>query len=190
MPSQPFVSSIAFSCPGAVMFLFTVPSNSAQPKRYLHCKIDRPCTVARYSNYATGGDFRANSRMKELYPSIFNTFLDIVYLDTTYLRPDYTFPDQEKVINELVGCVDHELKTKRKKFKTLHNYFKPKDGGSSLENPSKRKKLKTLDNYFKPENAVNSEDNTNDKPTSDIGTTLVVVGSYTIGKEKIFQGSL
>ena len=68
-------------CPGSAMFLFEGMTKPEQkPFRYLHC-----------------GDFRAApSHLR--HPEIHNKVIDICYLDTTYLDPKYCFPAQEQVI--------------------------------------------------------------------------------------------
>ncbi|XP_066914790.1 uncharacterized protein [Clytia hemisphaerica] len=97
-------------CPGAVMFLMELPSPS---KRILHV-----------------GDFRANLQMTEI-PLIKSRPIDCLYLDTTYCKPEYSFPPQNDVIEFVV--------------KTARRYLK--------ENPK----------------------------------TLIVCGTYSIGKEKVLQ---
>lgn len=80
-------------CPGACLFLFegprTVPVTRSGPAasqevRYLHC-----------------GDFRA-CPAQTAHPAL-EKQVDIVYLDTTYLHPQYNFPPQAQVIK---ACVD------------------------------------------------------------------------------------
>ena len=96
-------------CPGSVMFLFKLPNNG---KVVLHT-----------------GDFRACPEMEE-YPDLWNNKIDKLYLDTTYCKPEYDFPNQTEVIATTVELVKSHLRQYPK--------------------------------------------------------TLICVGSYTIGKERIF----
>ncbi len=81
-------------CPGAVMFLF----KSAGGRTYLHC-----------------GDFRATALMEE-YPELWDCQVDKVFLDTTYCKPEYDFPDQSDVV---ATCVESVKKLLRRHPKTL-----------------------------------------------------------------------
>lgn len=64
-------------CPGAAMLLFFLPDGQT----VLHT-----------------GDFRADPSM-ETYPELLSCRVQTLYLDTTYCRPEYTFPRQQEVIN-------------------------------------------------------------------------------------------
>ena len=82
-------------CPGAVMFLFHRPSTGFT---VLHC-----------------GDFRADAgvcanALLRARP------LDVVYLDTTYCRKSYTFPDQPVALDIIAKVVRDE---KQRESKTL-----------------------------------------------------------------------
>lgn len=79
-------------CPGSSMFLFTVAlvKQPGVTKRYLHT-----------------GDFRAHPTHL-LHPAIAQSaqpLLDILFLDTTYLSPEWIFPFQDTVIEVAVELV-------------------------------------------------------------------------------------
>eukprot|EP00043_Microstomoeca_roanoka_P019848 m.230855 g.230855 ORF g.230855 m.230855 type:complete len:383 (-) comp17061_c0_seq12:3066-4214(-) len=70
-------------CPGAVVFLFTLPSG----RRILHT-----------------GDFRACEELWT-HPALTHCPLQTVYLDTTYCDARYTFPSQMAVLNFIANLV-------------------------------------------------------------------------------------
>ncbi|XP_055502871.1 DNA cross-link repair 1A protein [Leucoraja erinacea] len=72
-------------CPGAAMLLFQLPNG----KTILHT-----------------GDFRANSSM-ERYSHLMDQKIHVLYLDTTYCSPEYTFPSQQEAI-QFVGNIAFE----------------------------------------------------------------------------------
>lgn len=73
-------------CPGSCLFLFEGPRQDGKMARYLHC-----------------GDFRA-CPAQATHKAIQNACpLDAIYLDTTYLNPQYCFPPQPQVIK---ACAD------------------------------------------------------------------------------------
>jgi len=114
------------------------------------------------------GDFRA-SPLHVLHPAIRGKYLDAVYLDTTYLKylivinyliasPKYAFPHQEDVIT---ACAQ--------KCQLLAD-----------EDPTAMESiLGSMANWIKP----TSKDSDREK-----GRLLVVVGTYSIGKERIVVG--
>ena len=82
-------------CPGSALFLFKLKDKNGQIKRYLHT-----------------GDFRAYPR-QVLHSAIaqpLNPVIDILYLDITYLNPQYCFPAQEQVVNAVVKLVRKSVK--------------------------------------------------------------------------------
>ena len=101
-------------CPGAVMFLFEIPSangNKSRTKRILHV-----------------GDFRWNrSFMLGQAPLSAiakndNIVLDELYLDTTYCNPKYELPSQQDAIGAIIDVFEKEQNRQRERGKgrTLH----------------------------------------------------------------------
>ncbi|OBZ82691.1 DNA cross-link repair protein pso2/snm1 [Choanephora cucurbitarum] len=120
-------------CPGSVLFLFIIDNKI----RHLHT-----------------GDFRAAPRMC-LHPMIRqpeNPPIHSLYLDTTYLNPQYAFPAQEECIEAACNVVAAELENDENKTPSL------------------------LQRWV----------NISSKATPKKTRMLVVVGTYTIGKERVF----
>ncbi|CAL5867134.1 uncharacterized protein PFLUO_LOCUS1346 [Penicillium psychrofluorescens] len=152
-------------CPGSALFLFekTFGSGpSTRHQRILHC-----------------GDFRASPAHVQhplLCPNPVNPVtgqprqqrIDTCYLDTTYLNPKYAFPSQEDVITacaELCVRLDHEAGVGLNLGKT---------GGSGL-----------INKFLGSVTATNTSQN---QPPGNGGRLLVIIGTYSIGKERICQG--
>lgn len=76
-------------CPGAVQFLFKVPSLGGKIERYVHT-----------------GDFRFCSSMNS--DPLLREFVgsDTVFLDTTYCNPKFVFPLQEESIDYIVRVIE------------------------------------------------------------------------------------
>ncbi|KAI8391368.1 DNA repair metallo-beta-lactamase-domain-containing protein [Radiomyces spectabilis] len=150
-------------CPGSVLFLFKVPQPHGKTLRYLHT-----------------GDFRANPRMC-LHPSIKqpeNPIIDILYLDTTYLNPKYAFPAQEESV--AAAC------------KLVRQYagMEEMDDGQNRIEKWFQKKL-TAVTADEESTLVTETTTTLTTTSSEAAETpekrlLVVVGTYSIGKEKMF----
>ncbi|XP_030507869.2 DNA ligase 6 isoform X1 [Cannabis sativa] len=76
-------------CPGAVQFLFKIPTTDGNFERYVHT-----------------GDFRFCHSMKS--DTILREFVgsDSVFLDTTYCNPKFIFPSQEESIEYIVSVIE------------------------------------------------------------------------------------
>ncbi|XP_062560486.1 DNA cross-link repair 1A protein-like [Armigeres subalbatus] len=74
-------------CPGAVMFLFQLPTGT---------------------NILHTGDFRASADMEE-YPEFWNVDINSLYLDTTYLSTKYAFKSQFESITDACDVVRRVL---------------------------------------------------------------------------------
>lgn len=156
-------------CPGSALFLFEKSQGqgpSARVQRVLHC-----------------GDFRASPDHVQhplLRPDVLDSAtgqprqqkIDVCYLDTTYLSPKYAFPSQEDVIH---ACVD------------ICVSLNQDDGDCQVpwENGKNGQAGKVMSKFF---SAVTGSADRKDKPSGPRGRLLVVMGTYSIGKERICLG--
>ncbi|KAJ3126602.1 hypothetical protein HK098_007357 [Nowakowskiella sp. JEL0407] len=165
-------------CPGAVLFHFSIPSNTSDtPTRILHT-----------------GDFRVH-RSHMHHPLWKCDILDFIYLDTTYCNKKYSFPSQDIVLDVIA-----EIAKEISEGKCVTDLW-PK------QKQAKKKKLSFTDNgerqlmaawINRPQSPVFSSKPASKNSTLDMFNftftpsqtptkTLYLVGSYTIGKEKVFR---
>ena len=177
-----FVTMIpANHCPGSSLYLFekVISKNKdGSPKlnRILHC-----------------GDFRAcpaHIHHPLLRPDVIDTVtsqsrqqtIDTCYLDTTYLTPKYAFPSQHDVISacaqmcvslskEAIDSNDAWEKVQAERAGDVMTKFL--EQGSDELSPIKKEKDSGEDEDQKPRTR---------------GRLLVVIGTYSIGKERICLG--
>jgi len=185
--------------------LFKLKDENGQIKRYLHT-----------------GDFRACPR-QVLHSAIVqpqNPVVDILYLDTTYLNPQYCFPAQEQVVNAVVKLVRKAFKRgelipmkhnkinngqgKDQKFQldksqlALDKWFKKTPTYSfkleQSENVSKLMDIADSNPFVKEEVCLQNDENDENIDIDEMelrnNKILIVIGTYLIGKEKIFFGKL
>lgn len=152
-------------CPGSALFLFEKSFGrgpNARRQRILHC-----------------GDFRASPDQIQhplLRPDPVNPVsgqprqqrIDVCYLDTTYLHPKYAFPSQEDVIT---ACSDLCVRLNQ-------------EAGVGLE--LGRTGAGGLMNKFL--SSVTGRDPGQEQRPTTQGRLLVVIGTYSIGKERICLG--
>ncbi|KAI7902868.1 DNA repair metallo-beta-lactamase-domain-containing protein [Cokeromyces recurvatus] len=110
------------------------------------------------------GDFRATPRIC-LHPLLRQQPIDCLYLDTTYLNAKYAFPAQEECIEAVCDAVQKELEQIEK------------------INAQNVKRASVLENWFiKQKQSLNSMITSSNSKSR----VLIVVGTYTIGKERVF----
>ena len=156
-------------CPGSALFLFEKPVGSGpsqRTQRVLHC-----------------GDFRASPLHVQhalLRPEVADPTtgknrpqrIDACYLDTTYLSPKYAFPSQEDVIQACADlCVELDGDPDDSNGRAFGRAVNGKSGMLS--------KFVTTVTGSRPSQAPVSH------PP---GRLLVVIGTYSIGKERICLG--
>lgn len=156
-------------CPGSSLFLFEKEvTKGPKPKlqRVLHC-----------------GDFRACQMHIEhplLRPDVVDAVsgasrqqkLDVCYLDTTYLTPKYAFPPQQQVIQ---ACADMCVSLNKVRA----------DESDGWEQMKRERAGAGMTKFVRN----NSTENPEEPPKSpERGRLLVIVGTYSIGKERICVG--
>lgn len=156
-------------CPGSSLFLFEKQiggSTSSKLRRVLHC-----------------GDFRACQNHIQhplLRPNVLDTVtgkerqqkLDVCYLDTTYLNPKYAFPPQQQVIQ---ACADMCVSLSK-------SHADQTDGWEQM------KRERAGQGMIKFVSRESDANDNNSEPSMSRGRLLVVVGTYSIGKERICVG--
>ncbi|ORY14536.1 DNA cross-link repair protein pso2/snm1 [Clohesyomyces aquaticus] len=170
-------------CPGSSLFLFEKEmgkGRSSRLQRVLHC-----------------GDFRAcQAHIKHplLQPEVLDTALgksrqqklDACYLDTTYLNPKYAFPPQQQVIQ---ACADMcvSLNKVRADDKDGWEQVKRDRAGEGMVK-FVQKGSESKQNEEPAEEDLDAMKIAPAGSTKDRGRLLVVVGTYSIGKERICVG--
>ena len=175
-------------CPGSSLFLFEqlrCSGSLSRQHRVLHC-----------------GDFRACREHLEhplLRPDVQDVItgktrqqqIDVCYLDTTYLNPKFAFPSQESVIqacadrclsmNSLTSLSDQSLTSPSAPNGTrgMVSYMKGHSGSTKIKSGPRS----ALPPHQGPLNAFTALSSKPSQPR-----LLVVVGTYSIGKERICIG--
>lgn len=174
-----FVTMIpANHCPGSSLYLFekVIGKNkdgSEKLNRILHC-----------------GDFRAcpaHIHHPLLRPEVVdavtgktrNQTIDTCYLDTTYLTPKYSFPGQSDVID---ACAQMCISLSKETVDTNDNWEKAKlePAGCAM-----KKFLEAGAELSPIKKGDDAREEVKPKPR---GRLLVVIGTYSIGKERICLG--
>jgi DNA cross-link repair 1A protein len=171
-------------CPGSSLFLFEKvigQGKTPRTQRILHC-----------------GDFRAcpaHIRHPKLRPNVLedgtgkiigHQKIDVCYLDTTYMNPKYAFPSQEEVIG---ACADMcvSLSGRQVNKNDAWESMKRQRAGNGMVQFVEKKTADELETTKDIDlvnaMAVNSKDGNKDR-----GRLLVVIGTYSIGKERICLG--
>ena len=177
-------------CPGSSLFLFEkVIGHGKNPKvqRVLHCGDFRAC--------------RAHIEHPLLRPDIVDSIsgksrqqkIDVCYLDTTYLNPKYAFPSQQNVIQ---ACADMCVSLSKTRV----------DGQDGWEQMKRDRAGSGMVKFVRKESdpVIKQEDDHDDSAeTTSVdamavseksnslkarGRLLVIVGTYSIGKERICLG--
>ncbi|KIK61667.1 hypothetical protein GYMLUDRAFT_166045 [Collybiopsis luxurians FD-317 M1] len=153
-----YVSLIeANHCPGSCLFLF----EGKQTIDAGDSTFKSPFVGSKRTfRYLHCGDFRASPAHVN-HPAVKGKRIDHVYLDTTYLDPKYTFPPQPMVIS---ACAE------------LAKRIQEDDSSLGQAQPG------TMGAWV-----TTTRPNSNTKGKQKAGGVLMVVGTYSIGKERIVK---
>ncbi|KAH0257345.1 DRMBL-domain-containing protein, partial [Aureobasidium melanogenum] len=189
VPGTPGVTVTMISanhCPGSSLYLFEKPlSKGPEPKlqRILHCGDFRACRM-HLEHPLLRPDVQDHITGKNKEQKI-----DVCYLDTTYLNPKYAFPTQEDVIKACADvCVRYNddplvLDTLKSESAGMASFIR-KDSQPSLKQEDSDIEIKQ-----EPSESTELKLHNNGKLTSTkAARLLVVVGTYSIGKERICIG--
>lgn len=185
-------------CPGSSLFLFEKvvgKKMNGEPRlqRILHC-----------------GDFRACKMHVEhplLMPEVRDAVtdkgkeqkIDVCYLDTTYLNPKYAFPSQKEVIKacaDMCVCLSKDTpdendgweQMKRQRAGEGMTKFIRKESTSEIKLEPAEDDSAVNDMKVEPNPHASQQILSSIKEKKGRGRLLVVVGTYSIGKERICVG--
>lgn len=189
-------------CPGSSLYLFEKvvgKKSNGEPRlqRILHCGDFRAC--------------RAHIEHPLLMPDVQDKLtgktkeqkIDVCYLDTTYLNPKYAFPSQAKVIQACADmCVSLSKHTvdendgweqmKRSRAgEGMVKFVRKESAGSVKEEPSDEGEGEGEEMGILRHPAASQQiltTSTTPSAAKGRGRLLVVVGTYSIGKERICLG--
>ncbi|KAJ9646591.1 DNA cross-link repair protein PSO2/SNM1 [Coniosporium tulheliwenetii] len=172
-------------CPGSSLYLFEkVIGQGQNPKkqRVLHCGDFRAC--------------RAHIEHPLLRPEVMDALtrknvqqkIDICYLDTTYLNPKYAFPSQEEVIKACADMCVSLNKVRTDETDGWEQMKRERAGEGMVKFVQKGSEIKQEEDADAdaPSSTITLPPSTS--PNKPRGRLLVVVGTYSIGKERICLG--
>ncbi|KAK5126935.1 hypothetical protein LTR85_008293 [Meristemomyces frigidus] len=187
-------------CPGSSLYLFEKvigKKTNGEPRlqRILHCGDFRACRKhIEHPLLMPDVQDKVSGRMKEQK-------IDVCYLDTTYLNPKYAFPSQEVVIKACADmCVSlskHSVddddgweQMKRQRAGEGMVKFVRKESSSAIKDEPTEDDdtdgMKLQHNPHASQQIIRTSSVPNVKDGR--GRLLVVVGTYSIGKERICLG--
>ncbi|KAJ9660776.1 DNA cross-link repair protein PSO2/SNM1 [Neophaeococcomyces mojaviensis] len=165
-------------CPGSSLYLFekVVGKNkdgSPRLNRILHCGDFRACPAHVHHPLLKPEVVDAVTSQTK------NQTIDTCYLDTTYLTPKYSFPSQHDVID---ACAQMCISLSKDIVDTSDPYERAKleRAGSAMQ--------KFLEKGSAENSPIKKEEEEEDVKPKQRGRLLVVVGTYSIGKERICLG--
>ncbi|KAK5677502.1 DNA cross-link repair protein PSO2/SNM1 [Elasticomyces elasticus] len=191
-------------CPGSSLYLFEKitgkkTNGEDRVQRILHCGDFRACRAhVEHPLLMPDVQDKISGKMKEQH-------IDVCYLDTTYLNPKYAFPSQRDVIQACADmCVSlskhsvdgedgWEQMKRRRAGEGMVKFIQREESNGGVkeeeidgEGDGEEGKMKLLRNPAASQQVFNTS--TTPDVKSGTGRLLVVVGTYSIGKERICIG--
>ncbi|KAK8218298.1 DNA repair metallo-beta-lactamase-domain-containing protein [Phyllosticta capitalensis] len=159
-------------CPGSSLYLFEKPvgsGKSPRKQRILHCGDFRAC--------------RAHIEHPLLRPDVMDAVtgktrqqkIDVCYLDTTYLNPKFAFPSQTDVIK---ACADMCVSLSKVRA----------DETDGWEQMKRNRAGEGMTKFVQKGGDSDSPDNKSSTSAKERGKLLVIIGTYSIGKERVCLG--
>lgn len=159
-------------CPGSSLFLFEKALHKNKPEkiqRILHCGDFRACQAhLEHPLLRPDVQCKISGKMKEQK-------IDVCYLDTTYLNPKYAFPPQKEVIS---ACSEMCVSLNS----SAPNLTEP------TEAMKREQASKGMTDFLQGVQKIKKEADLALPGLDRRGRLLVIVGTYSIGKERICVG--
>lgn len=170
-------------CPGSSLYLFEkVIGKGKNPKvqRVLHCGDFRACTAHVQHPLLRPDVVDLVSRKQMGQQKI-----DVCYLDTTYLTPKYAFPSQEEVIK---ACADMCVSLSKDRIDQNDDWEQTKKERAGSGMVKFVRKNSDLIKEEEDEDDIGAMKVNAKSGKKNRGRLLVIVGTYSIGKERICLG--
>ena len=171
-------------CPGSSLFLFEkAVGRGKNPKvqRVLHCGDFRACP-AHVQHPKLRPEF-----LDHVTGKLAQQKIDVCYLDTTYLTPKYAFPSQEEVIRacgQMCVSLSKDFVDERDDWESV----KRERAGEGMVKFVRKVSIKDEADGEDPQIKVEGESSPTTTTKKARGRLLVIVGTYSIGKERICLG--
>jgi len=153
------------------------------------------------NHLSTQGSWLLSCPKHVLHPAVARAKIDTCYLDTTYLNPKYCFPPQPQVI---AACASLARKTAVGLSDTapplpdINSDVKPdikpdsscdiKPDPSALNEMAEERSKAMMQGWLVKREDDVKEELVEMKDVKPKGRTLIVMGTYSIGKERIVKG--
>ncbi|CAK4032324.1 related to PSO2-DNA repair [Lecanosticta acicola] len=184
-------------CPGSSLYLFEKivgKKHNGEPRlqRILHCGDFRACRMhIEHPLLMPEVQDKVSGKSKEQK-------IDVCYLDTTYLNPKYAFPSQENVIKacaDMCVCLSKdtpdendgwEQMKRQRAGEGMAKFVRKESNPGVKEEPADEETADDVKLEKNPHASQQILSSVNEKKMR--GRLLVVVGTYSIGKEHICLG--